>query len=154
MIDSETLRKIEQARDLLTGVREELKEYLSALPAGVPERVIEQQAAIGAVNEALRAFPLALVEVKGIWERLGKPEAQRTPRITWNPGRFADYRGTFVGLEAFSISWHSRREDPNYFIRAHLPGVTLEKKDDDLDALKEACEAALEAWLLRITGAS
>ncbi|MCW2929884.1 MAG: hypothetical protein JWM19_846 [Actinomycetia bacterium] len=91
MISDETLRKIEQARDLLTEVREELKEYGASMPQSggwadprlfeIREQVSEQQSAVGAVNHALSAVPLALVEVKAIWERLGKPEAAIPPPV-------------------------------------------------------------------------
>jgi hypothetical protein len=148
MIDSETLRKIEQARDLLAEAREAIKEGDGG-PLGYDERH-----ALTTARDAIHLTSRALADATVVWERLGKPEAQRAPRITWKPGRFAEYRGAFAGLDAFSIHWHSRREDPNYYVRAHLPGVTLQKKGDDLGALQEACEAALEAWLLRIGGAS
>lgn len=164
MITDETLRKVEQARDLLTEVREDLKGHLKTIPATADgadpllsekrEQVARQQDAVAAVNAALRVISLALAEVRGIWEQLSSPVAQKPSRITWRAGRFADHRGTVGGVEAFAIHWHTRREDPNYFLNSILPGVRLDDKSDDLDFLKAKADEVLAAWLARMGGAS
>jgi len=164
-INDETLRKIGQARDLLTEVREALKDYGASIPAAAGwadpelsekrEQVGEQQSAVHAVNQVLRVVPLALAEVKAIWERLGKPEAPARPRITWKNGSFASICGTVGGIEVFTINWHTHREDPDYFLRSDLPGIeTAQARDDDPERLKAIAEERYAAWLARMSGAT
>jgi hypothetical protein len=163
MIDNETLRKIEQARDLLTEVREALKDYGARIPASSGwadpklseklEQVGEQQSAVHSVNQVLKEVPLALADVKTIWERLGKPEAPARTHITWKDGPFASIRGIVGGVEVLTISWHTRREDPDYFLRSDLPGIeTTQARDDDPERLKAIAEERYAAWLARMSG--
>lgn len=83
MIDSDTMKRLEQARGLIAEVNEDLKRYLETIPAthwADPrlferrEQVMEQQTAIKAVNSAETAVNTASLCVSLIWERLGKPE--------------------------------------------------------------------------------
>lgn len=164
MITNETVRKVRQAHDLLAEAREDLKAYGDELPGygGLTdphgfekgERRARQGDAIDAVNATLSNLRTAMPLIAAIWERLGKPQAQQAPRITWMRGQYADHRGAVGGVEAFAIHWHTYREDPNYFTESRLPGLRLAEKHDDLDVLKAACEAAFSAWLARMGGGS
>jgi hypothetical protein len=162
MITDETLRKAELARKLLAEVRKDLKEYLETIPAvairadpektfALRHRVEEQQAAIRSVNKALDALLELLALAGAIWERLGKPEAQKAPRITWKRGEYADHRGTVGGVEVFAIHWHTRREDPNYRLVSPLPWIQVDAQSDDADALKAIAEEAYATFLARMT---
>ncbi len=66
-------------------------------------------------------------------------------RIHWIKNKYGDYIGGVNrqgGL--FSITWHTKRDDPNWLLRTTLPSMGhLRAKDDDENMLK--LEA--EAWL-------
>ena len=79
----------------------------------------------------------------------------RKPLITWERSRYAGYRGTAGGIELFSINWHTRREEPKYFLNSVLPGVGVpwpDWKDDDEEKLMAVAEKVLAAWLARVSG--
>jgi hypothetical protein len=164
-IDSEAMRKLEEALSLLTDVREALKGYEADLPQyggwadprgfEKTEKRAKAADAVDAINATLSNFRTAARQVTAIWEALGKPEAGASTLITWTHGRFSSFRGTAGGVELFSINWHTRNEDPNYFLNSVLPGVSMSRpewKDDDEQHLMAVAEKLLTAWLAKVSG--
>jgi hypothetical protein len=76
-------------------------------------------------------------------------------RITWQAGQHTTHYGMAGGLRLFSITWRSRREDPNWLMRSDLPGHTgHEWRNDDMPALQAQAERILADWLTRVGGES
>lgn len=76
-----------------------------------------------------------------------------TSLLTWKPGQYNTHTGSAADLRLFSVTWKSRREDPNWLMRSDLPGFEgREWKNDDLAELQGLASAVLAAWLSKITG--
>jgi hypothetical protein len=76
-------------------------------------------------------------------------------RLTWQAGQYTTHHGTAGGLRLFSITWKSRREEPNWLMRTDLPGhAGREWKNDDMAALQAQAERILADWLTRVGGES
>ncbi len=71
--------------------------------------------------------------------------------LTWEDGRYSTLDGKAgpgKGVRLFTISWHSRRADPNWLMHCDLPGFAdKEWKNDDKEALQATAEAVLATWL-------
>lgn len=76
--------------------------------------------------------------------------------LSWEDGQYntSDGKaGPGKGVRLFTISWHSRRDDPDWLMRCDLPGFAgKEWKDDDRDALQARAETVLSTWLDLIGG--
>lgn len=164
MITEETIRKAARARELLAEVREALEGHGASIPADrgwADPRLFEKQearlmnsSALHAADQALDAVGKLSAKVTPIWERLGKPEAPERQLLTWEAGDFSSHRGSVMGTDLFTISWHTRREDPDYAMRSLLPGMYETWSDDSLERLKEIAEAVLSTWITRVTGSA
>lgn len=76
-------------------------------------------------------------------------------RLTWEDGAYNSCTGLAGGFRLFSITWKSRRADPNWLMRCDLPGLAgREWKNDEQDVLKAEAEDLLAAWLRRVDPAA
>lgn len=76
---------------------------------------------------------------------------EKGERLTWEDGAHTSCNGFAGGFRLFSITWKSRRQEPNWLMRCDLPGLAgKEWKNDDLDALKAEAADLLAAWLRRV----
>jgi hypothetical protein len=76
-----------------------------------------------------------------------------TSLLTWEPGSYNTHTGSAGGVRLFSVTWKSRREDPNYLMRSDLPGYEgREWKDDDREKLQARAEQLLSQWLAKVGG--
>lgn len=164
MITNETVRKVERAFALLAEARGELEAYGASIPETegwadprlfeIREQLAQQQAAIGSVDYALHSADTVTYEVRMAWERAGKPEAPERQLLTWEPTKHAGWRGVAGGAVFFTISWHTRRGDPDYVLRSEFPGISLDAKDDDPELLRARAGEAMAAWAAQLGGAS
>lgn len=81
---------------------------------------------------------------------------KQVERLTWKEGQYTSHRGSAGqgrGVELFTVTWKSRREDPDWLMRCYLPGLTSKEwKDNDLKVLQVRAEAVLSAWLESVNG--
>jgi hypothetical protein len=76
-----------------------------------------------------------------------------TNLLTWEAGNYNSYVGLAGGVRLFSITWKTRREAPDWKLRADLTGIAgREWEHDDREFLQARAEEALAAWLARVTG--
>lgn len=72
-------------------------------------------------------------------------------RITWKSGQYSSTNGSVGRLALFTISYKTRREDPNYTLSTILEGFkSREWKNDDEGALKAKAEQVLEAFVAEL----
>jgi hypothetical protein len=69
-------------------------------------------------------------------------------RITWKDGEYASATGHVGRLRLFTISYKTRRADPDFTLSTDLMGFTTQEwKNDDENVLKERAERVLEAFV-------
>jgi hypothetical protein len=73
--------------------------------------------------------------------------------IEWRRGEYSTYHGYVGPLHAFSYSWKSRREDPNWVMQCTLPGLESRRwADDDPEVLQKQAAEVLATWLRQVFG--
>lgn len=71
--------------------------------------------------------------------------------LTWVQGQYASYRGMAGPVHVFSISWRTRRGDPDWTLTADLNGMPRDLgSHDDRAVLEARAETALRKWLVMI----
>lgn len=73
--------------------------------------------------------------------------------ITWKDSRYATRYGLVSGLQFFTISWKSTRDDPNWVMSSALPGQEgVRWKDNDETVLRALAQTILDDWLRQVFG--
>ena len=73
--------------------------------------------------------------------------------IDWKDSQYATRHGSVSGLQLFTISWKSTREDPNWVMSCSLPGLEGERwRDDHETVLIAKAREVLADWLRRVFG--
>lgn len=71
--------------------------------------------------------------------------------ITWKSGQYSSTNGSVGRLTLFTISYKTRREDPDYTLSTTLQGFkSREWKNDDEGVLKAKAEKVLEAFVAEL----
>jgi hypothetical protein len=72
-------------------------------------------------------------------------------RLTWQDAQHTTKHGRAGSLRLFTITWKSRREEPNWLMRCDLPGhAGHEWKDDNMVVLQVQAERILDKWLVQV----
>jgi hypothetical protein len=74
-----------------------------------------------------------------------------TRRISWSSGAYATEYGKIRAIPLFTISYKTKRTDPDWTLRCSLPGLRDELgKFDTMDQAKDRAEHALVEFIEKL----
>ena len=80
---------------------------------------------------------------------MSDPTGNALPQIEWVQGNHTT-TGSLGGISIWSISWHTRRDSPDWVLRCTLPGIRQIAECATTDEAKARAQRQLAAFLKKI----